>query len=139
MPAVKPEPRLVSKQDAALALGISRPCLDRYISQGLPVAQRPAGNRNTGYLTDLDTALLWLGAFRQRRAVEKPPLEVRIFEAAQKRWWTLTAGLMCPADRSMIRESCLTTNDLIQSAYRFSRKAGRELEALVERMEAESD
>lgn len=136
MPAVKPEKRLLSKQDCALALGVSRPALDRYIAAGLPVAQRPTTNRKQGYLIDLDAALLWLGALQQRRAVDKPPRELVIFEAAWKKWWVLTAGLMCPADRSMVRERCLTLEDLITSAKRMSRNAGMELEEMIERMEA---
>ena len=138
MPAVLPPKRLVSKQDCALALGVSRPALDRYIAAGLPIAQRPVGNHSSGYLIDLDKALKWYGALQQRRTIEKPPLEVRVYEAARREWWNLCQGIMSPENLSMMRSRCRTTSELIDSAKRLSRHAGRELEALVERMEADS-
>ena len=136
MPAVKPEKRLVSKQDCALALGVSRPALDRYIKAGLPVVSAPATNRKQGFLIDLDAAQRWYGGLQHQRESQKPSREVVIFEAAWKRWWTLCHGLMSPENLSLVRGNCRTLEDLIRTARQLSRKAARELEAMIERMEA---
>lgn len=136
MTAIKPPVRLVSKQDCALALGVSRPALDRYIAAGLPIHSKPTGNRRQGYLIDLDQALLWYGRLQQSREVPKPPLEVRVFSAVQREWWSRLKGLMSPENLSMIRNQQLTTQDLINSARRMSRRVGNELEALADRLEA---
>ena len=132
MPAVKPEKRLVSKQDCALALGISRPCLDRYIAAGLPVVSR----RRQGYLIDLDAAQRWYGGLQQRRERPKPPRELVIFEAAWKKWWVVCRGLMSPENLSMIRSQCRTLDDLKRTCRLMTGVGAAELEALIKRMES---
>lgn len=135
MPAMKPEIRLVSKQNCALALGISRPTLDRYIADGLPVCAVPATNRKQGFLIDLDAAQRWYGGLQHSREAAKPPREVVIFDAAWKRWWTVCHGLMSPENLSMVRSNCRTLDDLIRTARQMTRKGARELEALITRMQ----
>ena len=137
MAAIKPEKRFVSKQNCALALGVSRPALDRYIAAGLPIVSRPATNRKQGFLIDLDAAQRWYGALLKEREPFKPPKEVLIFEAVRKQWWIVTHGLMSPENLSMVRSDCRTLDDLLRTCRQMTRRGARELEAMIERMEAE--
>ena len=125
---------LLDKQNLAKRLGISRPTLDQWVAQGLPVASSPATNRRQGYKFCTDAVDGWLAARKQQRAAQQPSLENRIFAALYREFWALARSLWRPEDLAIIRHGCRTPADLIRAGFRTGRSIGLRLEELEEQL-----
>lgn len=129
---------LMDKQTAAATLGVSRPTLDKYIGQGLPVESGWQGNRKCGCRLDLDAVRAWMeqrnAALKADRDERRGDIHDRIYEAVRKEFWTLARPLLRPDDLRLIRNRCKDTDQLIETSRRLSKNMHRRLVQLADQM-----
>lgn len=129
---MKPPTQLLTKQDLAKRLGVSRPTLDSLVAEGMPVVSTPATNRKQGYRFDAVACEKWFSARQKRIADCQPSLQSRIFSALHKEFWSLSRPLMRPDDLRLVRDGCRTTDDLIRTGFRMGKSIGKRLEELAD-------
>jgi phage terminase Nu1 subunit (DNA packaging protein) len=128
----------LNKQQLAAALGVSRPTIDAWIKEGLPVAGTPATNRRQGYRFNLDECRRWQkrrdSAIQQETEDRRGDIHQRIYEAVRREFWTLARPLLRPDDLRLIRDKCRDTDALIETSRRLSKAMHRRLVELADAM-----
>jgi phage terminase Nu1 subunit (DNA packaging protein) len=127
---------IVDKQTAAKALNVSRPTLDKLISQGLPLLSGWSANRKCGCRIDLDAARAWLesrqAAQKAERDERRGDIHDRIYEAVRTEFWNLARPLLRPDDLRLVRDGCRDTEQLIETSRRLSKNMHRRLVQLAD-------
>lgn len=126
--------KTLTKLELSAALNVSRPTLDAWIRDGLPVLATPVANRRFGYQFDLPTVRRWIKKRDAAIQAARPSLEYRIFEAVHREFWNLSRPLMRPDDLRLVRDGCRDTDDLIRVGYRMGKSIGARLSQLADDM-----